>query len=76
MAIAAHTHGMQLGIPFVSDYMWRHYFSDTGSGLEGWIDGYGQAGNRLYVNRGIGFSGAPVRINAFPELTVLTLRPR
>jgi hypothetical protein len=30
-------------------------------------------GNQLYVNRGIGFSLAPVRINCPPELTIDTL---
>jgi hypothetical protein len=74
LAVAAHTHGMQLGIPFVSDWLWRTQFSDEGSGVAGWIDDYGQPGNRLYVNRGIGFSILPGRINAFPELTVFTLR--
>jgi predicted MPP superfamily phosphohydrolase len=34
---------------------------------------HGQAGKRLYVNRGIGFSIVPVRINAVPELTIFTL---
>jgi uncharacterized protein len=75
MAIAAHTHGMQLGIPFVSDYIWRHHFSARGSGLEGWIDHYGEPGNRLYINRGIGFSAVPARVHAVPELTVVTLTP-
>jgi predicted MPP superfamily phosphohydrolase len=73
IAVAAHTHGMQLGIPFVSDWLWRTQFSDEGAGVSGWIDDYGQPGNRLYVNRGIGFSVLPARINAFPELTVFTL---
>jgi predicted MPP superfamily phosphohydrolase len=73
LAVAAHTHGMQIGIPFVSDWLWRHKFSDEGSGVAGWIDDYGQPGNRLYVNRGIGFSIVPGRINAFPELTVFRL---
>jgi predicted MPP superfamily phosphohydrolase len=73
LAVAAHTHAMQIGIPFVSDWLWRHKFSDEGSGVAGWIDDYGQPGNRLYVNRGIGFSILPARINAFPELTVFTL---
>jgi predicted MPP superfamily phosphohydrolase len=71
-AIAAHTHGMQLGIPWLSDYLWRHYFSDTGSGVEGWQDG--ASGNRLYINRGIGFSIVPARVNAVPEVTVFTLK--
>jgi predicted MPP superfamily phosphohydrolase len=73
IAIAAHTHGMQLGIPWVSDWLWRTRFSDEGSGVAGWVTHYGQPGNRLYINRGIGFSILPGRINAFPELTVLTL---
>jgi predicted MPP superfamily phosphohydrolase len=71
-AIAAHTHGLQLGIPWVSDYLWRHYFSDTGSGLEGWQTG--ASGNRMYINRGIGFSVVPARVNAVPEVTVFTLK--
>jgi predicted MPP superfamily phosphohydrolase len=72
-AVAAHTHGMQLGIPFVSDWLWRHRFSDEGSGVEGWIANFGQAGNHLYVNRGIGFSIVPARVHAAPEVTVFTL---
>ena len=74
VAVAAHTHGMQLGIPYLSDWMWRTYFSDEGSGVAGWIDGYGQPGNHLYVNRGIGFSILPLRVGAPPELTVFTLK--
>jgi predicted MPP superfamily phosphohydrolase len=73
LAIAAHTHGMQIGIPYVSDWLWRHEFSDEGSGVEGWIDHYGQPGNHLYVNRGVGFSIIPARLHAPPELTVFTL---
>jgi len=72
-AVAAHTHGLQLGIPWVSDWLWRHEFSDEGSGVEGWIDHYGAPGNRIYVNRGVGFSIFPARVNAVPELTVFTL---
>jgi uncharacterized protein len=72
-AVAAHTHGMQLGIPFLSDYIWRKYFSAEGSGTEGWQKNYGQPGNHVYINRGIGFSIVPARIHAFPELTVFTL---
>ena len=35
---------------------------------------HGRGGNRLYVNRGIGFSTLPIRINCRPELTLVTLR--
>jgi predicted MPP superfamily phosphohydrolase len=73
LAMAAHTHGMQIGIPYVSDWLWRNKFSDRGSGVAGWIDDYGEKGNRLYVNRGVGFSIIPARLNAPPELTVFTL---
>jgi predicted MPP superfamily phosphohydrolase len=73
LAMAAHTHGMQIGIPWVSDWLWRTHFSDRGSGVAGWIDHYGEKGNRLYINRGIGFSIVPARLNAPPELTVFTL---
>jgi predicted MPP superfamily phosphohydrolase len=74
LVIAAHTHAMQVVVPWVSDWVWRHYFSDSGSGLEGWVSTpNGKAGNRIYVNRGIGFSYYPVRLNAVPELTVFTL---
>ena len=73
IAIAAHTHGLQLGIPYVSDWLWRHEFSDEGSGVAGWIDHYGEPGNHVYVNRGVGFSIFPARVNAVPELTVFTL---
>jgi uncharacterized protein len=72
-AVAAHTHGMQFGIPYLTDYIWRHYFSDEGSGVEGWQNNYGQPGNRVYINRGVGFSILPARVNAVPELTVFTL---
>jgi uncharacterized protein len=73
IAVAAHTHGLQIGIPFVSDWLWRHEFSDEGSGVAGWIDHYGEPGNHVYVNRGVGFSIIPARVHATPELTVLTL---
>ncbi|MGH9885801.1 MAG: metallophosphoesterase [bacterium] len=73
-AVAAHTHGLQVGIPYLSDYLWRHYFSDEAAGVEGWQKDFGAAGNRVYINRGVGFSILPARLNAVPELTVFTLR--
>jgi predicted MPP superfamily phosphohydrolase len=41
---------------------------------DGWIKNYGKQGNNLYVNRGIGFSDIPIRINCPPEVTLFTLR--
>ena len=74
LVLAAHTHAMQIVVPWVSDWVWRHHFSATGSGLEGWVaTPNGKPGNRIYVNRGVGFSYFPLRVNAVPELTVFTL---
>lgn len=75
IAVAAHTHGMQIGIPFLTNFYWRNVETDEGApGVEGWLRDYGQPGNRLYVNRGVGFSMFPARIHAMPELTVFTLK--
>lgn len=56
-----------------SGRLWRHEFSDEGSGVAGWIDHYGEPGNPIDVNRGVGISIFPVRVNAVPDLTVFTL---
>ena len=74
LTLAGHTHGGQIRIPFTEDWSWMALATDEKIQADGWIDGYGQTGNRLYVNRGIGFSSLPVRINCRPELTVFTLR--
>ena len=74
LALSGHTHGGQVRIPFTEDWSWMALATDEKIQADGWIDGYGQPGNRLYVNRGIGFSSFPVRINCRPELTIFTLQ--
>lgn len=74
LALAAHTHGGQIRLPFLPEWTWLSYAKGEKVHADGWIDGYGQPPNRLYVNRGIGFSTAPIRINCRPELTIFTLR--
>jgi len=74
LALAGHTHGGQIRIPFTEDWSWMSLFVNEKVHADGWISDFGQAGNRLYVNRGIGFSSFPIRINCRPELTVFTLR--
>jgi predicted MPP superfamily phosphohydrolase len=76
LALAAHTHGGQIRLPFLPEWTWLSYVKGEKVHADGWIDGYGKPGNRLYVNRGIGFSKVPIRINCRPELTMFTLRPR
>jgi predicted MPP superfamily phosphohydrolase len=76
LAVAAHTHGGQIRIPGTPSWSWLDIVADGEPHADGWIeDGYGQPGNRLYVNRGIGFSDLPVRINCLPELTYFRLMP-
>ncbi|HXG86327.1 MAG TPA: metallophosphoesterase [Pyrinomonadaceae bacterium] len=74
LALAGHTHGGQIRIPFTDDWSWMSLFVNEKVHADGWISDFGQAGNRLYVNRGIGFSSFPIRINCRPELTIFTLR--
>ncbi len=74
LALAGHTHGGQIRIPFTDDWSWMSLATGEEVHADGWISDFGQPGNRLYVNRGIGFSSFPVRINCRPELTVFTLR--
>jgi predicted MPP superfamily phosphohydrolase len=73
IAIAAHTHGGQIRIPFLPDWSWLNIVEDQEIDVDGWINDYGSSGNHLYINRGIGFSIFPIRINCPPELTIFTL---
>lgn len=74
LALAGHTHGGQIRLPFTPEWSWLTFVKDGEVHADGWITDYGQAGNRLYVNRGIGFSYVPIRINCQPEVTIFTLR--
>lgn len=77
IAVAAHTHGGQIRIPGTPSWSWLSIVKDGEPHADGWIeDEFGQPGNHLYVNRGIGFSDLPVRINCQPEVTVFTLAAR
>jgi uncharacterized protein len=74
LALAAHTHGGQLRIPFTPEWTWLSYLKGEKVHADGWIDDFGQPGNRLYVNRGIGFSYFPLWLNCPPEVTLITLQ--
>jgi uncharacterized protein len=70
LALAGHTHGGQVRIPFVKPF-WLPYGS--GPYLEGW---YEEKNSRMYVNRGIGMSDVPVRFLCRPEVAFITLEPQ
>ncbi|MGG6295653.1 metallophosphoesterase [Leptolyngbya sp. AN02str] len=86
VAVAGHTHGGQIRIPFMPHWSWMAWVEDKTSWswlskiqgdtvrVSGWIPGYGNANNHLYINRGIGFSHLPIRFNCPPELTVFVLQ--
>ena len=73
LALAGHTHGGQFRLPFTPAWTWITYFKEEEFHADGWIRDVGAEGNRLYINRGIGFSLAPLRLNCPPELTWFTL---
>jgi predicted MPP superfamily phosphohydrolase len=68
LTLSGHTHGMQFGI-ITSWFRWSpaQYFYPRWSGL------YKERKNLLYVNRGLGTLGIPVRIGIPPEVTIITI---
>jgi len=68
LMLSGHTHGGQVRVPFAGSLivptMGQKY-------VEGWF----RFGNlQLYVNRGLGTIGVPVRFDCPPEITLFTLR--
>ena len=74
LALSAHTHGGQFRLPFTPEWSWMTFSEEDTVHADGWADNFGAANNQIYINRGIGFSVAPLRLNAPPELTLITLR--
>lgn len=75
LALAAHTHGGQVRVLPGERTSWLDIIREGEVAADGWAaDSIGAPPNRIYINRGIGFSTVPVRINCRPELTEVTLR--
>jgi predicted MPP superfamily phosphohydrolase len=68
LVLAGHTHGGQIRAPLIGPLilppLGRKY-------VEGWFR-FGSL--QLYVNRGLGTVGVPIRFNCPPEIALLTLR--
>jgi hypothetical protein len=74
LAVAGHTHGGQVRVPGFPQWSWLRFTQKDKVYADGWAKGYGEPGNNLYVNPGIGMSYAPIRLFCPPELTFFTLQ--
>jgi predicted MPP superfamily phosphohydrolase len=68
LTLAGHSHGGQLALSFINRGL-ALARAETPY-VSGW---YEKALSQLYVNRGIGTTGPPIRLGARPEITVLEL---
>jgi predicted MPP superfamily phosphohydrolase len=69
LILAGHTHGGQVNLPPING-VWLHH-GPSARYVAGFYDAQGSP---LYVNRGIGMTTLPVRVQARPEITHFTLR--
>lgn len=68
LTLAGHSHGGQLALSFINRGLALVYPETP------YVSGrYEKRGSQLYVNRGIGTYGPPIRLGAKPEITVLEL---
>lgn len=68
LSLAGHTHGGQLALEFISPQIAPSRLVTPY--VAGW---FRKPGAQLYVNRGIGTIGVPIRVGAPPEITVYRL---
>ena len=68
LSLAGHTHGGQVTLEFISPALCPSRLVTPY--VKGWFD---KPGGRMYVNRGIGTIGVPMRMGAPPEITVYEL---
>jgi predicted MPP superfamily phosphohydrolase len=70
LCLSGHTHGGQLEVGNLTGDLFRAF------GQPWYRGSYGVNGNRLYVNRGLGFGRGTAypRLNSEPEVTLFTLR--
>ena len=68
LTLAGHTHGGQLSLEFI------HRGLNLSALVMPYTRGlYQKSGGQLYVNRGIGTTGFPIRVGARPEIALLEL---
>ena len=70
LTLSGHTHGGQVAVPLLRRRWIPSRYGERYAGghvVEG--------GRQLFITRGVGSSGVPVRLGAPPEVVVLKLRP-
>jgi predicted MPP superfamily phosphohydrolase len=82
LSLAGHTHGGQVQVEildhrlsparFITNYIAGLYTRPIGAGAA--VLETPKQASQLYVNRGLGTVGAPVRLGVPPEITLITLR--
>jgi len=73
--LAGHTHGGQVNVEILeSQINAARFMTDYVAGMYSRISQLTSQTAHLYVNRGLGTVGAPVRVGAPPEITLFTLR--
>lgn len=69
LVLSGHTHAGQVGVPFMADRF------SVSSLFERYIHGLFRVEDTLlYVNAGLGTTGAPLRLGSSPEITTFVLR--
>ncbi len=69
LILCGHTHGGQMNIPFITNLLFYRKGNRTyKSGL------FEDGGRYLYINRGAGTTFLPIRFNALPEITTVSLK--
>jgi predicted MPP superfamily phosphohydrolase len=76
LTLAGHTHCGQVALPGTPEWAYLALTSEERIVADGWApEDFGEEGNRMFVTCGIGFSVAPIRINAAPQVAFFTLQP-
>jgi hypothetical protein len=70
LVLSGHTHGGQIGLPFIGDRAnIARLVGQRGRGL------VRNGASQLYVSAGLGTTGPPMRLGVLPEIAVLELEP-
>ena len=70
VTVSGHTHGGQINMPFLT----RQLLYTKHKYLRGWFQAPDGPG-RMYVSRGIGVTGIPIRLRCDPEISLFELVP-